>query len=512
MFHTVLVANRGEIAVRIIRACRELGVRAVAVYSDADATAPHVALADEAVRLGPAPAAQSYLDGGRLIAAARATGAEAIHPGYGFLAEHAGFAAACRDAGLVFVGPPAEVIARLGDKAAARRLAEAAGVPPVPGYDEPGASDDAIRAAVARLGVPALLKAAGGGGGKGMRVVREAADLDVLLASARREAQAAFGDGRIIVERLLDRPRHVEVQVLADGRGQVVHLGERECSIQRRHQKIVEEAPSPAVDAALRERLGQAALAVARAAGYANAGTVEFLLDRAGRFYFLEVNTRLQVEHPVTELVTGVDLVAAQLRLAAGEPLRAVAGAPAVRGHAVECRVYAEDPARGFAPSPGRILHLAEPSWPHVRVDSGVRAGQEIPVHYDPILSKVAAWGPDRASAVRRLRAALDDYAVLGPTTTLPFLRAIVAHPAFAAAELSTAFLEEHFADWRPPAPSAEVAVVAAVLTAGAGEAGARTGWPAPPGAGRGAASAGSAGGDPASADPWVRLAGRRLP
>ena len=507
MFRTVLVANRGEIAVRIIRACRELGVRAVAVYSDADAAAPHVALADEAVRLGPAPPAESYLNIARVIDAARATGAEAIHPGYGFLAEHAGFAAACRDAGIVFVGPPAEVIARLGDKAAARRLAEAAGVPAVPGYDEPGASDDAIRAAVARMGLPVLLKAAGGGGGKGMRVVRDAAELEVLLASARREAQGAFGDDRIIVERLLDRPRHIEVQVLADGRGDAVSLGERECSIQRRHQKIVEEAPSPAVDAALRERLGEAALAVARAAGYANAGTVEFLVDAAGHFYFLEVNTRLQVEHPVTELVTGTDLVQAQLRLAAGEPLRTVVDAPAVRGHAVECRVYAEDPARGFTPSPGRILHLAEPSWPHVRVDSGMCAGQDIPTHYDPILAKVAAWGPDRASAVRRLRAALDDYAVLGPTTNLPFLRAIVAHPAFAAGDLSTAFLEEHFAGWRPPAPPPEAAVVAAILLADAWGSGASTGASLPPGAGRPAAGAGSA-----SADPWVRLTGRRLP
>jgi 3-methylcrotonyl-CoA carboxylase alpha subunit len=503
MFRAVLIANRGEIAVRIIRACRELGVRSVAVYSDADATAPHAVLADEAVPIGPAPAAESYLNAGRLIEAARVAGAEAIHPGYGFLAEHAGFAAACRDAGIVFIGPPPDVIARLGDKAAARRLAAAAGVAAVPGYDEPRATDGAIRQAAERLGLPVLLKAAGGGGGKGMRAVHRLEDLDVLLASARREAQAAFGDDRVIVERLLDRPRHVEVQILADGRGRVLHLGERECSVQRRHQKIIEESPSPAVDAGLRQRLGEAALAVARAAEYANAGTVEFLLDRHGRFYFLEVNTRLQVEHPVTEMVSGVDLVQAQIRLAAGEPLEAAVGGPSLRGHAVECRVYAEDPAHGFAPSPGRILHLAEPLAPHVRVDSGIRAGQEISIHYDPILSKVIAWAPDRMGAVRRLRTALDDYAVLGPTTNLPFLRAVLAHPAFTAGELSTAFLDQHFSGWRPPAPSPEVAAVAAVLAAldrGARPGGDVEGGPAASAAGR------------AGADPWSRLQRWRLP
>ncbi|MDR7420799.1 MAG: biotin carboxylase N-terminal domain-containing protein, partial [Armatimonadota bacterium] len=334
MFAKVLIANRGEIAVRIIRACRELGISTVAVYSDADTMAPHVTLADEAAHIGPSEAMHSYLHIGRLLDAARAAGAQAVHPGYGFLAESAEFAQACRDAGLVFIGPPADVIAALGDKTAARRLAASAGVPGVPGFDAPGAGDEAIREAALRLGLPVLLKAAGGGGGKGMRVVRRLEELDALLGSARREAAAAFGNDAILVERYLERPRHVEVQILADGRGAAVHLGERECSIQRRHQKIVEEAPSPVVDAALRDRLGAAALAIARAAGYVNAGTVEFLLDRDGRFYFLEVNTRLQVEHPVTEAVTGRDLVHWQLRLAAGEPLALRQEQIDLRGHA----------------------------------------------------------------------------------------------------------------------------------------------------------------------------------
>jgi 3-methylcrotonyl-CoA carboxylase alpha subunit len=465
VFSRVLVANRGEIAVRVIRACREMGIGTVAVYSDADAGALHVLLADQAVRLGPPDPAESYLHIGRIIDAARAAGAQAVHPGYGFLAESAAFAAACGDAGLAFIGPPPEVIARLGDKTAARRLAAGAGVPVVPGFDGPRASDGAIRDAIARLGLPVLLKAASGGGGRGMRVVSRTGDLDALLSSARREAQAAFGDDAILVEKLIERPRHVEVQILADARGAVVHLGERECSIQRRHQKIVEESPSPAVDGALRDRLGQAALAVARAAGYVNAGTVEFLVDRDRRFYFLEVNTRLQVEHPVTEMTAGVDLVHEQLRIAAGAPLRLRQDDVALRGHAIECRIYAEDPEMDFAPSPGRVLHLHEPALPGVRVDSGIRTGWEIPIHYDPILSKVIAWAPDRPAALARMRRALSEYALLGPRTNLSFLAAVVAHPAFAAGDLSTDFLSEHLAGWRHPAPSPEVLAIAASLT-----------------------------------------------
>jgi acetyl-CoA carboxylase biotin carboxylase subunit len=492
MFAKILIANRGEIAVRIIRACRELGVRTVAVYSDADAAAPHVWLADEAVPLGPAEALQSYLNTGRILDAARATGAQAIHPGYGFLAENAGFAAACRDAGIVFIGPPPGVIAALGDKAAARRLAEQVGVPAVPGFDGPRATDEAIREAAARLGLPVLLKAASGGGGKGMRVVRRMDDLDTFIGSARREAAAAFGHDALIVEKFIERPRHIEVQVLADAHGAAVHLGERECSIQRRHQKIIEESPSVAVDAGLRERLGRAALAVARAAGYVNAGTVEFLVDGPGHFYFLEVNTRLQVEHPVTEMVTGIDLVQSQIRIAAGEPLNLPGGDVSLRGHALECRIYAEDPVADFAPSPGRVLHLSEPQMPGIRIDSGVRAGQQIPVHYDPILAKVIAWAPERHLAIRRMQQALAEYVLLGPRTNGPYLSAIIAHPAFGAGDLSTEFLPEHFSGWLPPEPSSDVVAIAAALCA--------------------SATAPRREGEPSRfADPWDGLAGWRM-
>ena len=493
MFGKVLIANRGEIAVRVIRACREMDIATVAVYSDADTTAPHVWLADEAVYLGAAEPAQSYLHVGRIIDAARQTGAQAIHPGYGFLAENAGFASACRDAGITFIGPPAEVIASLGDKSAARRLADNTGVPVVPGVNEPVADQDAILRAAQRVGYPVLLKAAAGGGGKGMRAVHRPDDLQAAATSARREAQSAFGDGALIVEKLLERSRHVEVQILADTQGNVVQLGERECSLQRRHQKVVEESPSPAADARLRQVLGDAALRIARAAGYVNAGTVEFLVDQDRRFYFLEVNTRLQVEHPVTELVTGIDLVAAQIRIAAGEPLPVRQDKVHLRGHALECRVYAEDPEAGFAPSPGRVLGLVEPQLPGVRVDSGIRAGQDIPVEYDPILAKVVAWAPDRDQAVRKMVRALSEYVVLGFHTNIPYLRAVIAHPAFAAGELSTDFLEQHFAGWRRPEPTAEVCAIAALVSEAAA---------APP-----------SGPSPGAriADPWDRLAGWRL-
>ena len=490
----ILVANRGEIAVRIIRACREMGIPTVAIYSDADAAAPHVWLADEALPVGPAEAAQSYLNVERVLDAAHRSGAQAIHPGYGFLAESAGFAAACVEAGLVFIGPPADVIRNLGDKSRARRLADAAGVPVVPAVDEPGADDGAVRVAALRLGLPVVLKAAAGGGGKGMRAVRRAEELDAAAASARREALAFFGDGALVVERLIERARHVEVQILADARGRIVHLGERECSIQRRHQKVIEESPSPTVDDRLRAALCEAAVSIARAAGYVNAGTVEFLLDPSGRFYFLEVNTRLQVEHPVTEAVTGIDLVREQIRIAAGEPLMLQQRQIVRRGHAIECRVYAEDPEAGFAPSPGRVLHLDEPSLPGVRIDSGIWAGQDIPMVYDPILSKIIAWAPDRPRALRRMVEALREYVMLGCHTNLSYLRAVIAHPEFIAGRLSTEFLAEHMASWRRPTPSPEVVAIAAAL---ARSPGAPTGGRAAPGVSR--------------TDPWERLRGWRV-
>ncbi|MGQ0548808.1 MAG: acetyl-CoA carboxylase biotin carboxylase subunit [Armatimonadota bacterium] len=465
MFTTVLIANRGEIAVRIIRACREMGMRSVAVFSDADAASPHVWLADEAVNIGPPEAARSYLDIGRVIDAARRSGAQAIHPGYGFLAEDAAFATACREAGITFVGPPPDVIAALGDKARARSLAETAGVPVLPGFNDPRADDAAIRREAEAIGLPLVLKAAVGAGGRGLRVVERADDLDVAMGSARREARAAFGDDGLIVERWIEHPRHIEVQVLADEQGGLVHLGERECSIQRRHQKVIEESPSPGADTWLRAELGDAAVRIARAAGYINAGTVEFLVDRDRRYYFLEVNTRLQVEHPVTEMVMGVDVVQAQFSIAAGDRLTLRQHEIRSRGWAIECRVYAEDPEADFAPSPGKVLHLVEPHMPGVRVDSGIVTGQEIPRHYDPILSKVIAWAPDRAGAVRRMRQALAGYVVLGIRTNLPYLRAVCDLPAFAAGELSTDFLSRHLPGWQHPAPTTEASAVAAALS-----------------------------------------------
>jgi len=494
MFSKILIANRGEIAVRIIRACREMGIAAVAVYSEADANAPHVWLADDAIAIGPAEAAQSYLNVERVLDAARQSGAQAIHPGYGFLAENADFAAACGQAGVVFIGPSADVIRTLGDKSKARRLAGQAGVPVIPAVDDPGTGDAAVRDAALRLGLPVVLKAATGGGGKGMRIVHRREELETAAASARREAVAAFGDGALVVEKLIDRPRHVEVQILADARGHVIHLGERECSIQRRHQKVIEETPAPAVDGPLRDRLGAAAVGIARAAGYVSAGTVEFLLDGSGRLHFLEMNTRLQVEHPITEAVTGVDLVCAQIRVAAGDALEHTQTDIVSRGHAIECRVYAENPEAAFAPSPGRVLHLSEPSLPGVRIDTGVRAGQDIPVHYDPILSKIIAWAPDRSSAVRRMAEALREYVILGCETNLSYLRAVVAHPEFVAGHLFTGFLATHMGSWRRPAAPPEVALIAEALaeyTAPSGSAGAQAGS-----------------GDH---DPWDRLRGWRL-
>ena len=454
----VLIANRGEIAVRIIRACRELGLETVAVASDADRDAPHARLAGRTEHLGPADPRESYLHQGRLLDAARRSGADAVHPGYGFLAESAAFADAVARAGLRFVGPPAAVIARLGNKTGARAIAESHGVPVVPGFRPDSDAVDAatFAAAADRLGYPVLVKAAAGGGGRGMRIVPCAEDLRAALGAAEREARAAFGDGRLFLERRLADVRHVEVQILADAHGHTAALGERECSVQRRHQKLIEESPSPGADPATRVKLAAAAVAVARAAGYVNAGTVEFLLAPGGRFYFLEVNTRLQVEHPVTELVTGVDLVKAQLRIAAGETL-ARAGisddGAAPRGHALECRVCAEDPAEGFRPSPGPILVLDEPAGPGIRVDSGIREGWEVPAAYDSLLAKVIVWERTREAAVARMEQALRGYVILGCGTNLNFLQDVLRHAAFRRGETPTDFLERHFTGWRP-APS----------------------------------------------------------
>ncbi|WP_374688041.1 acetyl/propionyl/methylcrotonyl-CoA carboxylase subunit alpha, partial [Promineifilum sp.] len=451
-FNSLLIANRGEIARRVIRACRRLGIRAVAVYSDADAHSLHVAEADAAVRLGPAPAADSYLNVPAMLAAARRAGVDAIHPGYGFLAENAAFARACVDAGLIFVGPPAEAIAAMGDKRAARVLAGRLGLPVIPGYDGPAQTDEAFKHEAERIGYPIMVKATAGGGGKGMRLVSAPADLPDALAAARREASAAFGSGDLLLERALLRPRHVEIQVFGDSHGRVLHLGERECSVQRRHQKVIEESPSPAVNAALRAEMGAAAVALAAAIGYTGAGTVEFLLDETGRFYFLEMNTRLQVEHPVTEFVTGLDLVEWQIRVAEGEALPWTQADLAPAGHAIEARLYAEDPANDFLPVTGEVLAWRPAAGEGVRVDGGIRAGDSVTVHYDPLLAKIIAHGPTRADALRRLDDALHRTILLGLTTNQTYLRAILAHPAFRdAGALSTRFLEEHLPGWQPP-------------------------------------------------------------
>jgi acetyl-CoA carboxylase biotin carboxylase subunit len=441
MFGTVLVANRGEIALRVIRACRSLGLRTVAAYSDADAGAPHVRAADAAIRLGPAAASESYLSVERVIEAARAGAAQAVHPGYGFLSENWRFAAACEAAGLVWVGPPAEVIRAMGEKTEARRRMAAAGVPVLPGSDGPVASAEEARAVSGAIGFPVMLKAAAGGGGIGMALVPEAARLEAAFAAAQRRAQAAFGNGAVYVERALDAPRHVEVQVLGDAHGTLVHLFERDCSLQRRHQKLVEESPAPGLPAALRSRLHEAGVQAARAVGYRNAGTVEFLVDGEA-FYFLEMNTRLQVEHPVTEEVTGVDIVQAQLRIAAGERLGWSQDALTLAGSAIECRIYAEDPERGFLPSPGTITALELPDGPGIRHECGVESGSVVSVHYDPLLAKVIAAGGDRLQALERMQAALEAYRVEGVRTTLPLHRRILASTGFRDGAVHTRFLE----------------------------------------------------------------------
>ncbi|TKG63817.1 acetyl-CoA carboxylase biotin carboxylase subunit [Prauserella endophytica] len=443
MFDTVLVANRGEIAVRVIGTLRRMGIRSVAVYSDADAGARHVREADAAVRIGPAEAARSYLSVPDVVRAAVESGAQAVHPGYGFLSENAAFAKACEEAGLVFVGPPVSAIDAMGDKIRAKATVSAAGVPVVPGESD---VDDVagIAAAAERVGYPVLLKPSAGGGGKGMRLVTEPGELAEAVESAQREARGAFGDDRLLVERFVESPRHIEIQVLADAHGNVVHLGERECSLQRRHQKVIEEAPSALLDEVTRERMGASAVEAARSVGYVGAGTVEFIVSsaRPDEFFFLEMNTRLQVEHPVTELVTGLDLVEWQLRVAAGEPLGVSQQDVRLDGHAVEARVYAEDPARGFIPTGGTVLGLAEPSGTGVRVDSGLSEGSVVGSNYDPMLAKVIAWGPDRASALHRLDRALADTAVLGVHTNVTFLRALLQDPDVRAGDLDTGLVE----------------------------------------------------------------------
>ena len=444
-FKRILIANRGEIAVRVIRACRELGIESIAVYSDADARSLHVALADRAVRIGPAPAGESYLSIDAIIGAAKSSGADAIHPGYGFLSENHDFAAACAAAGLTFIGPPAEVMATMGSKVKARELARKAGAPVVPGETPREQSDAAIAHAARRVGFPVLLKPAEGGGGIGMKVVRDEAGLVSAIQQARREAQAAFGDGTLYVERLITRPRHIEFQILGDAHGHIVHLFERECSIQRRHQKVIEETPSTALTPALRQRMGDAAVAVAHAAGYRNAGTIEFLLDGRGdqaSFYFLEMNTRLQVEHPITEQVVGVDLVAAQIRVAAGEPLAWSQDQLSQRGHAIELRIYAEDPVQRYLPQAGPLLLYREPVIPGVRVDSGFMEGDEIGVHYDPLIAKLIASGESREAARRRALAALRTFPILGLRTNASLLLELLEHPRFISGDVDTHFLE----------------------------------------------------------------------
>ena len=446
MFDTVLVANRGEIALRVMRACKELGLRTVAIYSEADRHAPHVAYADAAYLVGPASAAQSYLNIERIIEVARESGAGAVHPGYGFLAENPSFARAVTLAGLVFIGPPAEVMERMGGKVAARREARAAGVPVVPGTMYPVGTLEELRACALEYGYPIAIKAVAGGGGRGFRVVFEESELRQAFESARREAEIGFGNADVYVEKYLTNPRHIEIQVLADTYGNVLHLGERECSIQRRHQKLIEESPSPVITPDVRKRMGEAAVRLAKQVGYVSAGTLEFIYQD-GEFYFLEMNTRIQVEHTVTEMVTGVDLVKAQIRIAQGERLWLTQDDIVIRGHAIECRINAEDPANNFRPSLGTLVEYSEPYGFGVRVDSGVHKGYTIPQHYDSLIAKLICWGDDRAEAIARMRRALADYRIVGVAHTIPFHLATMAHPVFQEGKATINFIPHHLAD-----------------------------------------------------------------
>ena len=465
----ILIANRGEIAVRVIRACRELGIETVAVYSEADRTALHVRYADEAVLIGPPAPRESYLKIETILDVARRTGADAIHPGYGFLSEREEFAQACQDEGIVFIGPPASAIATMGDKQAARATVMKAGVPVVPG-SEPGMRDDDILAIAAQIGFPVMVKAAAGGGGKGMRAVYKAEDLPNALAAARREAESAFGDGSVYVEKMIEGARHIEFQILADTHGNTIHLGERECSIQRRHQKLVEESPSPFMDDDLRQRMGDMAVRAAEAVGYVNAGTIECLVDKDKNFYFMEMNTRLQVEHPVTELVTGVDLVKEQIRIARGRRMGPAESFLHPKGWAIECRINAEDPYNNFMPSVGPITTLLTPSWPGVRVDSGVYRGFEISPYYDSMIAKLITWGDDRAEAMLRMRRALGEFIIMGVRHNIPFHINLLNSFSFIAGRIDTKFVEERFAmdvyESSPPAEELEAAAIAATLYA----------------------------------------------
>ena len=466
MFDKILIANRGEIACRVARTARRMGIRTVAVYSDADARALHVEACDEAYRLGPPPPRESYLDGEAIIAVAKRCGAQAIHPGYGFLSENEAFATACGKAGVAFIGPPPAAIAAMGSKSAAKRIMGAAKVPLVPGYHDDDQDPALLAREAARIGFPVLIKASAGGGGKGMKIVTAPADFAAALASAQREAKAGFGDDRVLLERYLTSPRHIEIQVFADTHGNVVHLFERDCSVQRRHQKVLEEAPAPGMTPKRRRAMGDAAVAAARAIGYVGAGTVEFIAEQDGTFYFMEMNTRLQVEHPVTEMITGLDLVEWQLRVAAGEALPVSQPDIAMQGHAIEARIYAEDPERGFLPSIGTLVHLVPPrTSSNVRVDTGVRAGDAISPYYDPMIAKLVCHGEDRATALRRLAEALAEYEIAGVATNVAFLSRVVAHDAFASGRLDTGLIERHREDLFPPVPAASNrALIAAAL------------------------------------------------
>jgi acetyl-CoA carboxylase biotin carboxylase subunit len=467
LFKKILIANRGEIAARLIRACHELHIRAVAIYSEADANALHVRMADESVLIGPPAPRESYLDMDRIIQAAKETNVDAIHPGYGFLSENERFASAVADSGLIFIGPSPQAIRLMGSKTEARTIMQNSGVPIVPGFqamnNETMNNEQWAREAE-KIGYPILVKAAAGGGGKGMRIVRAASELSEAIAAAQREAAHAFGDDRVFLEKYIDSPRHIEFQVLADSYGNTVHLFERECSIQRRHQKIIEETPSPLLTPELRAKMGEAAIAAAKAVGYVNAGTVEFIVDAKTReFYFLEMNTRLQVEHPITEAITGIDLAQAQINIAAGKHIPFRQNDLHQRGHAIECRVYAEDPSNDFLPSIGKVLRAVEPTRAGVRVDAGVHTGDEVSIHYDPMIAKVIAHAETREATIRKMDAALAEYTLLGLTTNIPFLRAVVTHSAFARGDVTTHFIEDHLREWKMPKAKDELLIAKAV-------------------------------------------------
>jgi acetyl-CoA carboxylase biotin carboxylase subunit len=464
MFKKILVANRGEIARRIINTAREMEVATVAIYSEADREALHVLKADQAVLIGNAEPSESYLNIEKIIAAAKDTGAEAIHPGYGFLAESPEFASCCEEECIVFIGPPSQVIRELGDKTIARQTVSRSGIPIIPGMNRVESDPALLELEASRIGYPVLIKAAAGGGGKGMRVVGKPEDFHEAVLSASSEAKSAFGNGAIYLEKYLTQTRHVEFQVISDGFGNAIHLFERECSIQRRHQKIIEETPSPAMTPQLRERMGEAAVAVAKASRYVNAGTVEFLLDGERNFYFLEVNTRLQVEHPITEMTTGVDMVRLQLEIAAGERLRLQQKNMRQRGHAIECRIYAEDPEKGFYPSPGKIVYMEEPTGAGIRNDSGIYAGYTVPVEYDPILSKLIVYAEDRGSAVARMVRALKEYVILGIKTPIPFLIDVLQSTSFRAGKTYTDFIDTHFLNWQPERKDGDLARITFII------------------------------------------------